>query len=758
MLTAGTRVGPYEILGPLGAGGMGVVYRARDTRLDRDVAIKMITPDLARDGDAVLRFEREARAVAALSHPNILALHDIGSNDGTPYAVTELLEGESLRGRLTRGALPWRDAARVARAMADGLAFAEARGIVHRDLKPENVFLTSDGRVKILDFGLALTTQAGGQAREAMTVNLTMPGMIVGTIGYAAPEQLRGEAITSRADLFSLGCVLYEMLAGRRAFEAATSADTMAAILQQPPAPLIGSSSVIPIELERVVTRCLEKDAAARFATAQDLSDALERILQERDVPAPRKPRASRSGRNRSLAVLPFTSDDRGEDLHYMTDGITEALINRLASIPRLRVAPRSSVFRLKGHDLDARAAGERLDVKTIVTGRLARHGERLLVQAELIDVSENAQLWGQHYKREIADLVSVVETIAGEIAEALKLKLTGSEQRRLTSPPTDKTAAYQEYLRGRYFFNKYTPDGFERAIACFEQALKIDADYALAYAGLGDAYGSAAFLGYTVPVQGVSQAETAAAKALALDPALSEAHLAAAKLAFFFRRDWVAAERGFLRAVELRTADAESRICYALYLLIMGRRDEALSHAQRALDDDPLSGIVNALMVLIYLLTGNIQAGLARGRQAVQLDPTLAITHQMLAFAHELAGNFEEAIESGGPVMIGFGVAHAAALDKLRVAYREGGARGYWDQRLRGLRDMAARGYVPPFMFAYAYIQLGDRESSLEYLERALEVSSGMLVFVGLNPAFRPLHGEPRFTALLQQLGVAAG
>ncbi len=756
MLTAGTRLGPYEILAPIGAGGMGVVYRARDARLEREVAVKVIAPALARDPDAVSRFEREARAVAALSHPNILALHDVGQTDGVPFAVTELLDGESLRVRLTRGPLAWRQGAAITRAIAEGLAFAHARGIVHRDLKPENVFLTTDGRVKILDFGLARTIEAtplGSQ--DSPTVGATVAGAIVGTIGYAAPEQMRGEAIGPAADIFSLGCVLYETIAGRRAFEAPTGADTIAALLQADVPPLTGSTRDVPVEMERIVGHCLEKRVGDRFQSARDLSIALDALLADSAVitPSPR-PRATR-GRGRSLAVLPFTSDDDSPEAAYLSDGITEALINSLSSIPKLRVVPRSSVFRLKGRDLDPRAAGEALNAKTVLTGRIVSRGGRLTIQAELVDVAQDSQLWGQHYTHDVTDLIAIQETIASEISEALKLKLTGTERRRLTKRPTENTDAYQDYLRGRYFFNKFTPDGFERAIECFGNAIAKDPSYALAHAGLGDTYGTAAFFGYVMPIEGVERAEAAASRALALDPALAEAHFAAAKVAFFFKRDWAAAERGLLRSLELYPLGAECRMFYALYLLVRGQREEAMSQAERALDDDPLSGFVNNGIVMINLFTGAIEAGLTRGQRALQLDPSLVFVRQVLAFAHELLGQFEPAIDLGGPLMAADDSVQVNSLERLRTAYRTRGERGYWEQRLQGLRDMAARRYVPPFLFAYVYTRLNDFDRGFEYLERAYEVSSGMIVFLGVHPAFAPLRGDPRFAVLMHKIGL---
>jgi eukaryotic-like serine/threonine-protein kinase len=840
LLSAGTRLGPYEIVAPLGAGGMGVVYRARDSRLHREVAIKVIAENLAQDADAIRRFEQETRAVAALSHPNILALHDIGqvevtltdSTAAVPFAVTELLDGESLRARLTRTPLTWRQAAAIARAIADGLAFAHGRGIVHRDLKPENVFLTSDGRVKILDFGLAHAMRPLSVAASNLpTVAVTLPGAIVGTIGYASPEQIRGEAAGAPSDIFSLGCMLYEMVAGRRAFEAPTAADTLAALLHGEPPALAasGSDRQVPLEFERIVNHCLQKKAADRFQSARALGIALDALLSEAGflTPGPAAPwittpapgdvaaayiaglahaapptppasasgassasstsgasgasgtspsRASASGasasgapaatptprarasrsRGRSLAVLPFTTDDDSADAAYLSDGITESLINSLAAIPKLRVVPRSTVFRLKGRDLDPLAAGAELDVKTLLTGRIARRGEMLTIQAELVDVAHESQLWGHQYTRNVTDILTLQETIAREISDALKLKLSGTDKKKLTKRPTENTDAYEDYLRARYFFNKYTPDGFEHAVKCCESAIEKDPGYALAYATLADTYGSAAFFGYVLPQEGVQKAEAAARKALELGPNLAEAHHALAKESFFFRRDWATAERAFLRALELNPRMADCRMYYALMLIVLGRRDEAMAHAQQALDDDPLSGIVNTAMVLVYLFTGAFDAGLTRAHRALQLDPNLVLVRQVLAFAYEQKEEFDTAIDYGGPLMaMAPGVDPRPMLDKLREAWKTRGKRGYWEERLQMLRDMAARRYVPPFVWAYVYTRLDDFDRAFEYLERAYTVSSGMIVFMAIDYAYAPLRSDPRFDALLRKMGL---
>ncbi|MDQ6707981.1 MAG: serine/threonine-protein kinase, partial [Acidobacteriota bacterium] len=473
-LAARDRLGPYEILAPLGAGGMGEVYRARDPRLNREVAIKVLPARLANDPQVLARFESEAKAVAALSHPNILAIHDFGTDRGVSYAVTELLEGETLRSHLGRSALPWRKAVEIGIAIADGLASAHSKGIVHRDLKPENIFLTSDGRVKILDFGLARWTapQASGQSDMP---TLTQEGVIMGTAGYMSPEQIRGTPADARSDIFSLGCVLYEMVAGRRAFSRETSAQTMAAILEAQPTDIATTGKQVPAGLERAIAHCLEKNPQRRFHSAHDLGLALRGTLEasESSRPFPLGWVAAAvavialmaavyrsTGRAKpidSLAVMPFVNVGGDPNTEYLSDGITENLINNLSQLPTLRVLPRSLVFGYKGREMDPRKVGRDLHVRAILTGKVVQRGDGLHIQTELVDVAEVSQLWGQQYDREFTEILAVQEEIARHVSEKLRLRPTGEEQKRMDKRSTENTEAYRLYLKGRYYWSRRT-------------------------------------------------------------------------------------------------------------------------------------------------------------------------------------------------------------------------------------------------------------------------------------------------------------
>ena len=475
MLRPGARLGPYEIIESIGSGGMGVVYRAHDSRLARDVAVKMVAAHLASDPEARVRFEREAKAIAALSHPNILAIHDIGLEGDVPYTVTELLQGESLRARLTRGSFPWRDAVGIALAAADGLAAAHERGITHRDLKPENLFLTSDGRLKLLDFGLARTNAVGlpGNEGESPTIAETHVGTIVGTVGYLSPEQARGEAATPASDVFALGCILFEMVTGRRAFDAPTAAERLAAVLNHHPPPL-GEAGDVPPELDAIVQRCLQKEAWRRYPAARELAISLETLRsgsgRTAGASGARRPRS----RTRSLAVLPFELSPANPDAEFLSDGLTESIINSLSELPKLRVVPRSTVFRYRSLAADIPAVGRELEATHVLTGRVAVRGDLLKVQVELLESATDRQLWGRQYTRQTTDLTALQDALAHDIIAALKMRLA-AQRRQASRRASDNSDAYQDFLRGRYFLNQYTPDGFVQAIQCFERAIAKD-------------------------------------------------------------------------------------------------------------------------------------------------------------------------------------------------------------------------------------------------------------------------------------------
>ncbi|MGN6184276.1 MAG: protein kinase domain-containing protein, partial [Thermoanaerobaculia bacterium] len=607
---------------------MGDVYRARDTRLDRDVAVKVLPDRIARDAEARMRFEREAKAVAALTHPNILAIHDYGSEDGRTYSVTELLEGITLRQRILEGPLQWRKAVEIGAALADGLAAAHAKGIIHRDLKPENIFLTSDGRVKILDFGIA---QLIAEPREeeidpalALTAPMkTDPHAVVGTAGYMAPEQLRGEKVDATTDIFSLGALLYEMVTGKAAFIRGTVIDSLSAILTDTPDVFAVSDRMIPYELARVIQRCLEKNRTERFQSARDLSFALRAIGTSGaitfEAPADRRRRRiilsvalaalvlgglaamlffigsnqpiTSSVRSiarratiqpRSLAILPFVNATGDADAEYLSDGITETLINTLAQVPGLRLMSRTSVFHYKDKPANPVSVGHELRVSAVVVGRVEEIGDRLVVSAELIDTSDNSLLWGNRYQAQRADLFNVQQSIASDIARMLRLQLGGREQQLLAKKHTIDPRAYELYLKGRFQWNKRDAQGLYKAIEYFNQAIEIDPQYALAYAGLADCYNLLDIWAGLPTNETFPRAKAAAQKALSIDDGLAEAHTSLAYAIHTYEWDWPAAEREYKRAIALNPNYATARQWYAEFLTAVGRFDEAEAQGKK--------------------------------------------------------------------------------------------------------------------------------------------------------------------------------
>ena len=674
-LAAGTRLGPYEILSPLGAGGMGEVYRARDSRLERDIAIKVLPTHLAKDPDALARFEREAKAVAALSHPNILAIHDFRSEQGISFSVTELLEGETLGSRLALSPLPWRKAIEIAIAVAEGLSAAHSKGITHRDLKPENLFLTSDGRIKILDFGLARWRPYSDSTETELAV--TDPGTIMGTVTYMSPEQVRGMQVDAPSDIFSLGCVLYEAIAGRKAFGRPSGPETMAAILREDPPALGDSGTKIPPDVDRLIQHCLEKNPQERFQSARDLAFALRALLTNSGSSRQVAPRSRKV--IDSLAVLPFANTSADANVDYLSDGITENLINNLAQLPKLRIVPRSIVFRFKGKDVDPRGVGRDLGVRALLTGRVLLRGDTLNIQTELVDVVEQSQIWGAQYNRKFSDIFAVQEEIASEICDKLRVHLSSEQKKRLAKRHTQDTEAYQLYLKGRYYWNRRVPDKVHKAIELFQQAIDKDPRFAPAYAGLADSYASLGIYGALTPKESFPKLKAAAGKALELDESLAEAHASMAWARGFYDWDWAAAEAQFKRALELKMSYATAHHFYAFLLTAVGRFDEGVAESRRAQEIEPLSVVVNAGLSLAYYHARQYDQSILQAGKTIELEPTYGAAHFALGLAREQKGSLEEAIASfqrGAELLGGNARALAGLGHALAASGRTGEAR----------------------------------------------------------------------------------
>jgi len=765
-------------MAPLGAGGMGEVYRARDPRLDRDVAIKVLPEHLALDSQALARFEREAKALAALSHPNIMAIHDFGADQGLSFAVMELLEGETLRGRFQRAGMEWRQAVEMGIAIADGLAAAHSKGVVHRDLKPENLFLTSDGRVKILDFGLARRTSAPIPERADETA-VTHQGAVMGTPGYMSPEQVRGDPADARSDIFSLGTVLYEMIARRRAFSGETAAQSMTATLETHPPKLNDSTRRVPAELDAVIAHCLEKNPHQRFQSVQDLAFVLRMILggvvamrPSVQPPASRRRTAGwiaaaaavlalaagivwftrRGTAIDSLAVMPFVNVGADVNQEYLSEGITEYLINNLSQLPHLRIVPRGIVFAYKGKEIDPAKVGRELKVRAILTGRVVQRGDSLNLQVDLVDVSEVSQLWGNQYDRKSDEILTVQEDIAKAVSDKLRLRTTAEERKLLVKRSTQNAEAYQLYLKGLYYWNRRTGETLKKAIEFFRQALEKDPGYALAYAGMAESY--AMFSYYTVapPAEAFPKAKAAAQKALEIDEAVAEAHASLGWVKISYEWDWTGAEREFGRALEIDPNHATARQWYAAYLVAMGRLDESLGAYRRALETEPLSLIINAMMGRgLYFLHRNDEA-MDQLRKTLEMDPRFAEAHLCLGLTYEQKGMYQEAIvelrqglenSNGEPRMEG----------ALGHAYAMSGRRADAEKILLQLAEQSKHRYVAPYDIAVVYLGLGNHSQAFEYLERAFEDHSHWLIFMRADPRFDGIRGDPRYHDLLRRM-----
>ncbi|HEX8169237.1 MAG TPA: protein kinase [Thermoanaerobaculia bacterium] len=757
MLSPGARIGPYEVVSLLGEGGMGQVYRGRDPRLGRDVAIKVLAKEAAGDLEALGRLEREARAIASLSHPNVVAVYDVGREDGVFYLVTELLEGKTLRDQIRNAAVGWRRAVEIGAEVAEGLAAAHAKAIVHRDLKPENIFLTDGGRVKILDFGLAQTDPMLLQRDEANIPTTkwfqTHPGTVIGTLGYMAPEQLRGEAVDPSADIFSLGCILFEMVTARRPFHRDSGAATIAAILKDdlPTAELSGTA---PPEFQRIIEGCVEKVPGMRFQSARDLALTLRAIGSSgindsllRDITRRRKPSKSID----SIAVLPLANATNDPSAEYLTDGITEGVINRLSQLPKLKVMARSTVFRYKNRDVDAQSVGRDLRVRAVLTGVVKQVGERLQINVELVDSVDGAQLWGESYSRALGDLMKLPEEISREIAEKLRIKLTGAEKKKLRRKSTENSEAYQHYLRGRYQWNKRTEESLKRGIAHYREAIEADPSFAGAYSGLADSFITLATNIPLPPREAMPKAKAAAMQAIQLDEGLAEAWASLGAVRWWYEWDWEGAEEAYRRAIELNPNYATAHDGYAMLLCARGRFDEAVEQLQRACDLDPLSLISAVHAGWPFYFARDYESAIRKFRKALELDEHFIPAHGWLGMAlgqqhryAEAVDAFRRALEVDRIPILQAMLAHTHAL---------AGARDQAQELLDSLRAESATRYISPYDIALIHAALGDHDQAITQLRAALEDRSAWMVFLNVDPRLDGLRETPAFREIATAL-----
>ena len=783
-LSPGFRLGPYSILSELGKGGMGEVYRARDTRLNRDVAIKVLPEHMVNDPDALSRFEREAKALAALSHPNILTIFDVGADQGFSFVVMELLEGKTLRARILRSGLSWPEALEIAVTIAEGLSAAHSKGIVHRDLKPENVFLTSDDRIKILDFGLARLT-AGlppQELAEAATRSQELESVTVsGTVPYMSPEQITGKGVDARSDIFSFGCVLYEMLTATRPFSGDSSAETIAAILKEDPRPPAESGKQVPPELERVLLRCLEKNPDRRFQTTRDLTFALRELLNTSEIPKTAVSRGKLNSRAfriglaitvlavlvagvsvyrftgtakaiDSLAILPFANASGDPNLEYLSDGITESLINNLSQLSQLRVMARTTVFAYKGRDADPRKVGQQLKVRAVLTGKLTRIEDTLIIQGELVDAEDGSQLWGEQYSRKFTDILTIQTKVATEIADKLRYKLTGEQEKLLSKHYTQNTEAYQLYLKGRYFWNKRSPDGLKKSMEYYQQAIVNDPGFALAYAGLSDSYQILPIIIDAPPKESYPKAKAAVARALELDETLVEAHAAMLTIKSNYDWDWSGVEREYKRIIQLNANYPQAHGTYASYLSRMGRYTEAIREMKRAQELDPLSLIANTVLGRMYYIARQYDQAIEQFRKTLEIDSSFQPALVHLGRAYKEKAMYQQAISELSKVSDHSGH-YAESISLKAYTYALMGKRAEAQKLLDELIERGKRRYVSPYHIAVAYSGLGDKDAAFEWLQKAYEDRSQWVTHINVLPEFDHLRADPRFADLLRQL-----